>query len=50
MRLPPLNVLWSAAVLLGTDGQVVGGKNPDWNKFGHERMGWSISAFDPATP
>lgn len=33
-----------------TDSQVVNGKNPDWNKFGHERMGWSISTFDPATP
>lgn len=33
-----------------TDTQIVNGKNPDWNKFGHERMGWTISNFDPATP
>ena len=31
-------------------GQIVGGKNPIWNQFGHERMGWAISAFNPATP
>ena len=30
--------------------QIVGGKNPQWNLFGHERMGWAISAFNPATP
>lgn len=33
-----------------TDAQVVGGKNPEWNKSGHERMGWVISLFDPLTP
>ncbi|MBI1815453.1 MAG: SGNH/GDSL hydrolase family protein [Deltaproteobacteria bacterium] len=31
-------------------GQIVGGKNPVWNQFGHERMGWALSVFDPATP
>jgi lysophospholipase L1-like esterase len=30
--------------------QIVGGKNPVWNRFGHERMGWAISVFNPATP
>jgi lysophospholipase L1-like esterase len=30
--------------------QIVDGKNPVWNQFGHERMGWAISAFNPATP
>ncbi len=30
--------------------QIVGGKNPVWNQFGHERMGWGLSVFDPATP
>jgi hypothetical protein len=30
--------------------QMVSGKNPVWNRFGHERMGWAISAFNPATP
>jgi lysophospholipase L1-like esterase len=33
-----------------TDAQVVGGKNPEWDRWGHERMGWSISRYDPATP
>jgi lysophospholipase L1-like esterase len=31
-------------------GQIVGGKNPQWNLFGHERMGWALSVFNPATP
>ena len=26
------------------------GKNPIWNNFGHERMGWSLSTHNPATP
>jgi lysophospholipase L1-like esterase len=30
--------------------QIVGGKNPVWNQFGHERMGQGLSVFDPATP
>ena len=33
-----------------TAGQIVGGKNPVWNQFGHERMGWGLSVFNPATP
>jgi len=31
-------------------GQIVGGKNPVWNHLGHERMGWGLSAYNPATP
>jgi lysophospholipase L1-like esterase len=27
-----------------------GGKNPIWNLYGHERMGWSVSTKNPATP
>jgi lysophospholipase L1-like esterase len=27
-----------------------GGKNPIWNQYGHERMGWALSTFNPATP
>lgn len=27
-----------------------GGKNPIWNQFGHERMGWGVSTFNPAAP
>ena len=30
--------------------QIVGGKNPIWNQLGHERMGWALSRFNPATP
>lgn len=26
------------------------GKNPIWNQYGHERMGWAVSTFSPATP
>ncbi|MFO0740129.1 MAG: hypothetical protein U0270_29790 [Labilithrix sp.] len=33
-----------------TAAQVVNGKNPQWNQFGHERMGWAISVRAPATP
>jgi lysophospholipase L1-like esterase len=33
-----------------TDAQIVGGKNPEWNKTGHERIGWSLSTYNPATP
>ncbi|MFY0529777.1 SGNH/GDSL hydrolase family protein [Archangium gephyra] len=33
-----------------TDTQVVDGKNPQWNRSGHERAGWLMSLIDPATP
>jgi hypothetical protein len=33
-----------------TDAQMAGGKNPVWNQFGHEKMGWSMSTYNPATP
>lgn len=26
------------------------GKNPIWNQYGHERMGWAVSTFSPAAP
>ena len=26
------------------------GKNPIWNQYGHERMGWAVSTANPATP
>jgi lysophospholipase L1-like esterase len=26
------------------------GKNPIWNQYGHERMGWGLSTFGPAAP
>jgi hypothetical protein len=25
-----------------TDAQIVNGKNPQWNSYGHERMGWAL--------
>ncbi|MFN8543785.1 MAG: SGNH/GDSL hydrolase family protein [Candidatus Binatia bacterium] len=33
-----------------TDAQIVSGKNPVWNQLGHERMGWALTASNPATP
>lgn len=27
-----------------------GGKSPIWNQFGHERMGWSMSVYNPTSP
>ena len=33
-----------------SDGVVVGGKNPEWNKNGHDKMGWESAKFNPATP
>jgi lysophospholipase L1-like esterase len=33
-----------------SDSQIVGGKNPVWNRFGHERMGHALSVFNPAAP
>lgn len=32
------------------DSQIVGGKNPIWNRNGHDKMGWSLSTYNPATP
>ena len=26
------------------------GKNPIWNQYGHERIGWAVSTYNPATP
>lgn len=33
-----------------SDASIVGGKNPAWNMLGHERMGWALSVYNPATP
>jgi lysophospholipase L1-like esterase len=33
-----------------SDAQIVGGKNPIWNQFGHEKMGWALSGYNPAAP
>ncbi|MBC7456298.1 MAG: SGNH/GDSL hydrolase family protein [Massilia sp.] len=26
------------------------GKSPIWNQYGHERIGWAVSTYNPATP
>lgn len=33
-----------------TDTQIVSGKNPVFNQYGHEKSGWEISRFNPASP
>ena len=47
----------SRRVIGGTSGSsdgryqsFVNGKNPIWNQYGHDRMGWALSTFTPATP
>jgi hypothetical protein len=30
--------------------QISGGKNPVWDRQGHERMGWALSVFNLPTP
>jgi hypothetical protein len=32
------------------DASYVGGKNPVWNRYGHELMGWGLSTFNPVAP
>ena len=27
-----------------------GGKSPIWNQYGHERIGWAVSTYNPAVP
>ena len=29
---------------------ITGGKNPIWNRYGHERMGWRLSTSNPLAP
>jgi lysophospholipase L1-like esterase len=29
---------------------ITGGKSPLWNQYGHERMGWAVSTYNPVTP
>ncbi len=29
---------------------ITGGKNPIWNQYGHERMGWAVSTSNPSVP
>jgi lysophospholipase L1-like esterase len=47
----------SAGIWGGTTGSsaprytsFTNGRSPIWNQFGHERMGWSLSTYNPASP
>ena len=47
----------TAGLLGGTTGSgaprytsFTGGKSPIWNQYGHERMGWSLSTWNPTAP
>ena len=47
----------SAGLLGGTTGtgaprytSFTNGKNPIWNQYGHERMGWAVSTSNPPAP
>jgi lysophospholipase L1-like esterase len=47
----------SAGLFGGTTGSgapryttFTNGRNPIWNQFGHERMGWSLSTYGPTGP
>ena len=31
-----------------TDAQIVNGKNPVWNQYGHDRLGWALAVFASA--
>ncbi|MET0403986.1 MAG: SGNH/GDSL hydrolase family protein [Cystobacter sp.] len=33
-----------------TDAQITNGQNPQWNRSGHERMGWMFSGMSPSAP
>jgi len=46
-------ILGSGSTTTGPDftaAQIVGGKNPVWNQYGHERMGQALSVSNPAAP
>ena len=44
--------LWGASTGSGAArySTISAGKNPIWNQFGHERIGWAVSTFNPAVP
>lgn len=33
-----------------SDAQIIDGANPEWNRSGHEKMGWAVSITDPVSP
>lgn len=44
--------LWGSSSGSGAPrySSISGGKNPIWNQYGHERMGWGVSTFSPTSP
>ncbi len=44
--------LWGSSTGSGAPRypSIAAGKNPIWNQYGHERMGWAVSTYNPATP
>jgi lysophospholipase L1-like esterase len=44
--------LWGSTTGSGAPrySTITGGKNPIWNQYGHERIGWAVSTYNPATP
>jgi lysophospholipase L1-like esterase len=44
--------LWGGSTGTGAPryATISGGKNPIWNQYGHERMGWAVSTSNPTAP
>ncbi|MCE3003108.1 MAG: hypothetical protein LW860_10470 [Xanthomonadaceae bacterium] len=44
--------LWGGSTGTGAPrySSFTGGRSPIWNQFGHERMGWSLSTYNPPSP
>ncbi|HEY0061144.1 MAG TPA: SGNH/GDSL hydrolase family protein [Telluria sp.] len=44
--------LWGSSTGSGAPrySSFIGGKSPIWNQFGHERIGWAVSTYNPPAP
>jgi lysophospholipase L1-like esterase len=44
--------LWGSTTGSGAPrySTISAGKNPIWNQYGHERIGWAVSTYNPALP
>lgn len=44
--------LWGGSTGTGASRypSIGNGRNPIWNQYGHERMGWALSVYQPANP
>lgn len=44
--------LWGGSTGSGAPryASYVNGRSPIWNNYGHERMGWALSVYNPASP